>query len=165
MKKVLLLMVAVLMVSSVAMADHIGVYLDANGSSCLLAAGFNPTVYVLEKFSLGSTGCRFAVNMGSSSQFGFTSPYPAIGTITSDISLAFGVCLSGTINLGTLACLLSPGSIQVTPASGFPNPIFTDCSFASLPATGGTAWVGSTGNCGEVATEPSTWGQVKALYR
>jgi len=166
MKKVLLLMVAVLMVSSVAMADHIGVYSDANGSSCTLTAGFVQFSYVLDKFSLGTSGCRFAVNMGPNTFVGFTTPYPAIGSgLTSDLSLAFGVCFNGTIQLGTLAAVWVGGTAQVIPAQGFANILVTDCTAAAHNATGGTAYVGVTGNCNEVATEPSTWGQVKALYR
>ena len=57
MKKVLLLMVAVLMVSSVAMADHFGVYADNTGASCSLAVGFQSgtTAAVIEKLPAAIT--------------------------------------------------------------------------------------------------------------
>jgi hypothetical protein len=168
MKKVLLLMVAVLMISSVAMATpHYGVYTDCSGSSCALAAGFTQTVAVVEKLSTGTTGSRFKVVLPAGSNFfGFTTPYVPIGNLTNDLSLGYGVCLTGTNCLGTIAGILAPGVITVQASDGFPNIIYTDCSFGEFPGHGGTAYVGSAGDCNEPnAAQPSTWGQVKALYR
>jgi hypothetical protein len=167
MKKVLLLMVAVLMISSVAMAGgHFGVYTDANANSCLLAPGFTSTATVVEKFSAGSTGSRFKVILpAGSSFFSFNTTFVPIGTLTSDLSLGYGTCLNGTIPLGQIVAILNPGTIQVLAADNFSTIIYTDCSFGEYPATGGLAYVGTTGDCGEVATENSSWGQVKSLYR
>jgi hypothetical protein len=166
MKKVLLLMVAVLMISSVAMANHFGVYTDATGASCLLAPGFTSTATVIEKFSNGSTGSRFKVTLpAGSSFFSFSSPWTPIGALTSDLSLGYGGCQNGSIVLGQIVAILNPGQMDVLPADGFPSIIYTDCSFGEYPATGGNAYVGTQGNCNEVATEQSTWGSVKALYR
>lgn len=168
MKKVLLLMVAVLMVSSVAMADHFGVYADNSGASCSLAAGFQSgtTAAVIEKFSAGTTGSRFKVTLpAGSSFFSFSTPFTPIGTLTSDLSLGYGLCLNGSVVLGNIIAIMNPGSGQVLPADLFTNIIYTNCEFAELPATGGTYYVGGSGNCNEIATEPTTWGQVKALYR
>jgi hypothetical protein len=167
MKKVLLLMVAALMISSVAMANHFGVYVDGTGSSCELgAAGFNSTATVCEKFSIGSTGCRFKVTLPPGSNFfSFSTTLVPIGVLTSDLSLGYGQCLNGTIPLGQIVAVLAPGTMTVSAADGFPNIIYTDCSFGEYPGTGGNAYVAGTGPCGEIATEQSTWGSVKALYR
>ena len=169
MKKVLLLMVAVLMVSNVAMANHFGVYNDSSGSSCVLSATpgqFSSTATAIEKFSLGSTGSRFKITLPpGSSFFGFQTTFVPIGVMTSDLSLGYGQCLSGSIVLGTINAIYTAGTLSVLPADGFPNIIYTDCSFGEYPATGGNAYVGTTGPCNEVATEQSTWGNVKALYR
>ena len=165
MKKVLLLMVACLMVSSVAMAGHIGVYSDPTGSSCSLAPGQNFGVTVIEKFSLGSTGVRFGINFGGNIYLAKTTPFTPVGDLPGDLSLAYGQCLNGSIVLATLFTQLIAGTLQVVPAQAFANIIYTDCNFGEYPGTGGTAYVGTTGNCNEVATESSTWGQVKALYR
>jgi len=168
MKKVLLLMVACLMVSGVASADHFGVYSDATGSSCALGAAgvFNPSATVIEKFSLGSTGCRFKVVMPAGTAFfGFNTPFVPIGALTTDLSLGYGQCFNGSIVLGTINAIYGAGTLSVLPADGFTNIIYTDCLFGEFNATGGNAYVGSTGNCNEVATEASTWGNVKALYR
>jgi len=168
MKKVLLLMVAVLMVSSVAMADHIGVYADGTGASCGLGAAgsFNPNAAVIHKFTVGATGSRFKVVFPpGTSFFGFNSPFVPVGQLNSDISLGYGQCLSGNIVLGTINAIYGAGVGSVTAADLQPIILYTDCSFGEYPATGGTFYVGTTGPCNEVATEPSTWGQVKALYR
>lgn len=167
MKKVLLLMVAALMISSVAMAgSHFGVYADGTANSCVLAPGFTSTAAVVEKFSAGSTGSRFKVVLpAGSSFFSFNTTFVPIGTLTSDLSLGYGQCLNGTIPLGTIVAILNPGTISVLPADAFANIIFTDCSFGEYNGTGGFAYVGGTGDCGEVATESTTWGQVKSLYR
>jgi hypothetical protein len=167
MKKVLLLMVAVLMISSVAMADHFGIYADPTGASCALATGFTTTSTVIEKFSLGSTGCRLSVDNlpTGGSFFAFSTAWTPVGDIHSDLSLGYGTCQTGSIVLGSFVAIFGPSTLHVLPAQGFTNIIFTDCTFGQHNATGGTAYVGGTGPCGEVATEPSTWGQVKALYR
>jgi hypothetical protein len=166
MKKVLLLMVAVLMISSVAMADHLGVYADCSGASCSLAPGFTSTAAVVHKFTLGATGVRFKVTLpAGSSFFSFSTPYTPVGSMTSDLSVGYGQCLVGTICVGNIVAILNPGTINVLPADTFPNILYTDCVFAEKSATGGDAYVGGTGDCHEVATEQSTWGQVKALYR
>lgn len=166
MKKVLLLMVAVLMISSVAMADHIGVYVDGNGASCVLAPGFTSTASVIEKFSAGSTGSRFKVTLPAGSNFfSFSTIYTPVGSMTTDLSLAYGTCIPGSIVLGQIVAILGAGSGAVLPADLQANIIYTNCVFAEIPATGGTYYSGTTGSCNEVATEPTTWGQVKALYR
>jgi hypothetical protein len=165
-------MLAVLMISAVSAnaIEHIGIYADANGTSCILASGFNPNVYVVEKTTTGSTGSRFYVDPGAgNSIFGFTTAFVPVGNINSDLSLAYGGCNTGTFALGTILMSLTPGAgpLRVLPAIGFATIIYTDCSFGEYPATGGKAYVTpGTGSCEEpLATQPSTWGQVKALYR
>jgi len=168
MKKVLLLMVAVIMVSNVAMADHLGIYTDVNGSSCALAPGFTSTAAVIHKFSLGTTGVRFKMDISGApgtGVFGFTTGYTPVGNLTTDLSVGYGDCLVGTVMIGTIVANLAVGVLAIKPADGFGTILYTNCSFAELDATGGRAYVGSTGDCGEVAVETSTWGQVKALYR
>lgn len=165
MKKVLLLTLAVLMISSVAMADHIGVYSDCTGSSCLIAPGAN-SVAVVHKFSLGTTLSRWKIDMGSSTFFAFNSPYPAIGSATTDISVAYGSCLMGSNCIGTVFGNFAAGELKIVAADGQPYVLWADCNFGEHEGTGGSAWAnGATGDCREVATESSTWGSVKALYR
>jgi hypothetical protein len=168
MKKVLLLMVAVLMISSVAMADHIGIYADASGASCSLAGGFTTGTTVIHKFATaGTTGSRWYIDSSTlvGGIFAFSTGFTTVGSYTNDLSVGYGACNTGSLVIGTLLMNATGGSMTVKAAIGQSTIIVTDCNFGEKPATGGTAYVAGTGNCGEVATEPSTWGQVKALYR
>ncbi len=166
MKRVLLLTTCVLMISSVAMADHFGIYTDATGVACTFAPGFTSTATVIHKFTVGATGARFKITLPAGSTFfSFSTPYTPVGDMTTDLSIAYGQCLSGSIVLGNIVAILTPGAMHLLPADLFPNIIYTNCLFAELPATGGSAGVGSQIDCFPFAVEPSTWGSVKALYR
>ena len=170
MKKLLLLATCLLMVSSAAFADHIGVYSDFTGSSCYLGAAgqFNPNATVIHKFTTGATGSRFKVTFPAGTAFfGFNSPYVLIGVLNSDLSFGYGQCLAGSIVLGSILAIYGAGQGQVEKADSQPNILYTNCVFAELLATGGSFYVGQSGYCSEYSTpvEPSTWGSVKALYR
>lgn len=167
MKRMLLLLVSLLLISSVSMADHIGVYSDASGASCYLgniAGQFSPTATVIHKFALGATGSLFNISFPpGTSFFSFSSPYVPIPDV-GGISLGYGQCLSGSIVLGNILAVYAPGTVQIVPADLHTNILYTDCSFTEKTATGGRAYVNTTGDC-VLAVEPSTWGSVKALYR
>jgi hypothetical protein len=158
-------MVAVLLVANVAMADNISVYSDATGTSCVLAAGFTSTAAVLHKFAQCSYGSRFKVSFpAGTSYFAFTSSFTTIGNLLDDLSFGYGTQQVGSIVLGTITAILANGTISVLKADSQATILYLDCNFAELEATGGNAYVGTTGPC-PVPTQPSTWGQVKALYR
>lgn len=174
MKKVLLLMVAVLMISSVSMAaEHIGVYTDASGSSCNLgniAGQFSfGGAHIVQTTTTGATGSRFKVTFPVGTTFvGFTTAYVPVGTLNTDISLGYGTCLFGTFELGTINAIYTAGTGKLEKADLQPKIIYTDCNFGEYEATGGYFYISTTpGLCEDpaLATEPSTWGQVKALYR
>jgi hypothetical protein len=173
MKKVLLLMVAVLMVSSIAMADeHIGVYTDNTGTNCNLgniAGQFSfGGAHIVERTTTGATGSRFKVTFPPGTTFvGFTTTYVPVGNLTTDLSLGYGTCLFGTFELGTINAIYGAGTGTLEKADLQPKIIYTDCNFGEYEATGGFFYVSTTpGPCEPViATEPSTWGQVKSLYR
>ena len=166
MKKLLLLGVALLMTASVSRADHIGIFHDTLSASCNLGpAGFHTTAAVVHRFSLGMTGSRFKVVFPAGSNFfAFNTTFVPIGVLTSDLSLGYGQCYNGSLPLGTIVAVLSPGIAHVLPADGFPNIIFTACDFGEYSATGGEAYVGPYDDC-YFAVESSTWGKVKSLYR
>jgi hypothetical protein len=170
MKKVLLLMLmaSVLMVANAAMADFIGIYDDDAGSSCIIGAGHNP--FVIHKFSLGTTGSRWKIDVSAAPGTGILFFNPLIGVpvgnALTDITVGYGACLTGTVVVGQ-AFLSSPGvgPITVRTADGQIMIVNIGCDFGEYAATGGTAYLGGAQGPCDVATQPSTWGQVKALYR
>jgi len=171
MKKVLMLMASVLMVANVAMADHIGIYSDVSGGSCVVAPGTNP--FVIHKFSAnGTVGSRWRINTAGAPGtsilfFNPTAGFVATGTPGDDITVGYGACIPGTIVVGQVFFgSVGAGVLKIEPALGFPMIVNIACDFQEIAATGGNAYVGGAdGPCGEVATEATTWGQVKALYR
>lgn len=161
-----------LMIASVAMAvDQIGVFTDALGTSCNLgniAGQFSSSATVMHRYTPGATGSRFKINFPPGTAFfGMPTQYVSIGVVQSDISFAYGGCVSGSIIIGQINAIYQSGVGQVVPADSFSDILFTDCSFAEKTATGLKFSVGPPGpDCVEpIATEASTWGSVKALYR
>ena len=168
MKRLLLLISSLLVISTTSWADLIGVYSDATGASCNLGAAgqFNPNATVIHRFTQGATGSRFKVTFpAGTSFFGFNTPYVPVGALNSDLSLGYGQCLNGMIVLGTINAVYGAGTGTVEKADLQPIILYTDCVFAELPATGGNFYVGGSDYCGSTPVEPSTWGSVKALYR
>ncbi|HEX5133567.1 MAG TPA: hypothetical protein VFX92_13910, partial [Candidatus Krumholzibacteria bacterium] len=142
------------------------------------------SLYVVHKLSTASTGSEFMITdpnltgwsySGSSVLNGFLS----IGSATTGLALAYGGCLAGpaiscvAINMfGFSATGAVCGRIDVVPSPTAGGIIkIVDCEFIEFPATGGTAYVNPNGTCSDCnepqpnATEESTWGKVKSLYR
>jgi len=89
-----------------------------------------------------------------------------VGELTTGIAVGYGLCLNNSIVVGTIEAVLSPGAIAVVSPTGYTTIINNDCNMVDCPATGGIGWVGGPNICNLVdATEQSTWGHVKALYR
>jgi hypothetical protein len=183
MKRVLLIALALVMISGAAMADHIGIYNDQVASGCTLVApgGFVPySIFVVHRFTVGATGSQFAVNdVSTQAATGFAAlgGFLVIGNLA-DLSLAYGACLTGPdipavqLNYFAVGNPSPCGLVEIIPApSGGGNIKYTDCNFAEIPATGGQFWFNSGTSCNDcdepptVATEESTWGKVKSLYR
>lgn len=169
MKTVLALALLLFTTTAPAFADHIGIYRDAEGMSCTLDAGYSNTTAIIHKFSLGSIGCQFRVDFSQapgSTFIAFHTSYMPVGELTTGIAVGYGLCLTNSIVVGTFEATLSPGMLYVLPPTGYTNILNSDCHMTDYPATGGNASVGSVNTCNQVeATEPSTWGHVKALYR
>ena len=156
-----------LTISTTASADHIGVYSDQSGTSCALAPGFTTSAAVIHNSTAGATGCRFKVVFPTgTSSVSFSTPYVYVGSLASDLSLAYGQCLSGSIVLGTVTANLASGNGSIQTATGHPFILYTNCLFGEVQATGGSFGVGTTANCdGSGSVQSSTWSEVKALYR
>jgi hypothetical protein len=178
MKKVLMLSLAILMVASYAMADDIGVYTDQAGTDCdFVATGIGPlTVYVVHH-TAGATGSQFKVVNTSSWSFSASvlGGFLSIGDAFSDLSLAYGGCNAGpaiavvALNGFTFPFPGAPcGQITVQAAPNKVGVIGVDCIFAELPASAGKIVFDPNATCPCVepnATEQSTWGNIKSLYR
>jgi hypothetical protein len=168
MKKVLLLTISLLLVSRIAAADHIGIYTDGTGSGCNFGVGFNSTATIIHKFSTGATGSRFKVIFPAGSVFiAFNTAFTTVGTLTSDVSVQYDECLTGTIVLGSMVTILNPGMMSVAPVNSLTTVTYTDCSHEDKYASAGQASVGAAFDpcLPPDPVESSTWGKVKALYR
>ena len=164
MKRMLLILVSLLLISSVAMADHISIYSDATGTSCYLgniAGQFSTTATVIHKFTVGATGSLFDISVPpGTALFSFNTPYVPVPVVQPvGIALGYGQCLSGTIVLGTMLAIYAPGTLQIVPADGsvdgwryavgdeqstrFPRAVLTfDAICAATPAAAGQKRVG-----------------------
>jgi len=159
------------------LVGDISAYGDEAGSTCdLVANGGNAPVplFIVHKFSDGggATGCRFKVTIPTGlSVFGFNTTFVPIGQVGSDLSLAYGVCINATTSLGSLIAFSTTASpacsyVSVVAADNFSDPIATDCIFGEYRVPTGQSIVNNDGNCPcDIATQPSTWGRVKSLYR
>jgi hypothetical protein len=183
MKRFALLMVCLLALAAPAFGQitgkvgDISAYADDQGSNCnITAAGGNSLVMVhlVHKFSDGggATGARFKAVFPTGFTFlGFTPTGVPIGDIRTDLSLGYGVCITGTTDLGTVSLFSVTASptcsyLSIVAADNFANPIATDCSFGEYTVKTGSAIVNPDGTCQcNIATQPTTWGKVKSLYR
>jgi hypothetical protein len=169
MRKLLVLTVSLFLVTNAAMADHIGIYAEEAGYTCDINTGFSTTAAIVHKFSAGATGARFKMDLSQTPgtvYFTFVTPYTPSGALTSDLSIGYGTCVSGSFAIGTILATWAPGIVSMVPAQGFASIITADCAFQEHNATGGQATIGG-GNpvCPHAAVEAATWGKVKSLYR
>ena len=170
MRYVLILFMLLLLSPNPAAADHLGVFTDQTASNCNLAPGFTGTAVVMHKFTLGTTMSRFRLEFpAGSSFFAFNTPFVLVGSIQSDASVAYLQCLQVSVVVGTITAFLTEGILWVKPADGFSDVIVSDCAFVETSATCGAAYVGIPDpycpTCQTVATDQTTWGAVKSLYR
>jgi hypothetical protein len=185
MKRILTLSIAIMMIAGVAAADHIGIYADQAGAG---ACGLTPptfasgSLFVVHK-TTEATGSEFAITGLATSPAPFTGSvvlngFLAIGDVVNGLSLAYGGCVAGPAIAAVQLNFFGTGNpaacnmLQIVPsptAGGIIKAV--NCSFAELPATGGKAYINPNGTCTDCAepapnaTEESTWGKVKSLYR
>ncbi len=170
--------VVLVLASTPAFADHIGIYDDTLGGPC-----FGPppalgpfTMYILHESSAGTVGGRWNVTvdpnllvLGSQCAGGISIPIiPVDGMVAS-----YGGCTASPITACQLTFFSLGAPFQgcshlvVTPFSGDSEVQVLDCANQSQNATAGFFSFDINGNCPTcvLATEQSTWGSVKALYR
>ena len=183
MKRIALLMVCLVALAAPAFAQinplvgDISMYSDDLGTNCNIAAnggGAFLQPYMIQKFSFGGgcTGIRFKITVPTGmSIVGFSTLYVPVGAVAGDLSIAYGLCQQTQFVVGQLQVLSLAASpacsyMSVVNADNFVNPIATDCLFGEYPIKTGQAIVNANGTCPcSVATEPTSWGKVKSLYR
>jgi len=181
MKRLALMVIMVLALAAPAFAQtgSLGVFSDDQGNSCNITdigGGAFFSTYIVHKFSggdIGATGCRFKVVPPAGSTwnyFAFTSAFTTIGGANTDLSVGYGGCQTVTFLVGSAlwqSVVAGPPCSYVTIEEGLTGLLFTDCNFGEVTqATPGKGIVNPTGGCQcNIAVQPATWGQVKALYR
>jgi len=98
------------------------------------------------------------------------STFSKVGNAQDGVSIYYFVCTAGTFLIDTVTFLShgtsSPCSYMRLGEHPTQGRSIIQCNFAATPFTPGEAIVNATAACTcNVATEPTTWGSVKALYR
>lgn len=184
MKRLLLLATVLVCLSSLAFAQanpgSVGIFSDQLGTDCNITDGSVGlfSVYIVHVVTNGSTASQWLMEAdpGFTAQYvGETSPFQtAIGDTQNGISVAYGSCLAGPFLVATVnyfgqgtstACALL--SIVADPVAPSGQVEIVDCSFVKhLAPKGGQARVNPDGTCQcNVATQTSSWGGIKALYK
>lgn len=161
---------------------NLGVYGDNVGSTCNITDnGGNGQVltYIIHTMvpGDGATLSRWRIEppAGATWNLLFFQNNPAfviVGSAIDDLSVAYGVCQQETALLGTAfwtSSVAGPPCSWVTIKAALSQAfvLATDCNFGEVEIPKpGQAVVNPTGLCQcDIAVQPTTWGQVKALYR
>jgi hypothetical protein len=190
MKRLLLLTVVVLGVSSLAFAQYqpgsIDVYTDAGQVSCnFVDPGGNSLiqVYIFHTHTTGATASQFKLEVPPSavwSHLGDQWNMPTtIGTSVSGVSLGYGSCQGqladihlGTVNFFSFTASAVCDLMSIIPDPASPSGLVEIVDCQTNPNTtkyllekGGQGRVNSDGSCDcTVAVHETTWGGIKALY-
>lgn len=180
MKRFALMVFLMLALASPAFAlngvGDISAYSDDQGNSCEF---INPAglvnVHLIHKFKVGeeSTGARFKVVFPAGMVFVAFIPNNALvpgGNLLEDMTIGYGGCQTAQLYLGSglvNAAAPAPCSyISLGPSNFTGLAQATDCIFEEKIVGIGQAIANPEAGCQcNIATEQSTWGKVKSLYR
>lgn len=191
MQKVLLIVVACLVFAPIPAAANpipwggpISAYADPAGSDlCLYDTGEGIlTVYIVDNRAYwypatGATASQFAAPKPACLEGTYldeSSPFVTAGNSQSGIIVMYGGCrvegpfLILTIRYTVHGATPAGCAYEVVPDPADPTGevTFVDCTPAVVTAWGGVAYInGYGGLCDEVATDETTWGRIKSLYR
>jgi len=165
MRKTLLLLVCLLAGASAARANVLRLCTDPASCDLIVPAGFYE-LYLVQRYNVGGvSACRFTLDASTapgSALLGFTSDYSFTGSVNGEIAVNFGSCTQADVIVGRLTATVACGYI------GILNPFTYDClqhTERSMYSSSMCVCTHAPGTlCFELATEPSTWGSVKALY-
>lgn len=167
---------SLLLLPIAAFAGRVEIYADPALTQCSLSDTSPRTanVYVSETGYYGDVGLRFRIEPSP----GFTgvwisetSPFVTVGNSQTDLSIGFGSCRYGQFTVLTTTYQLfgtsSCSTLSIAAANGFPWPICVYCAGEYFCDGYLALHINCDGsaNCNPLATEPTTWGRVKALYR
>lgn len=156
-----------------------GLFADNQGLACNITVPVLAplTVYVVHKSPTGATGSVWRLIAPTSGSFFYQGGSVAnanilsIGDPIAGLSLAYGGCVTGDFHIYTLnffATAAVPACSYMTLAEDPSQvaPLSVDCIFAEIPVVPGQGILNADGSCDcDVATESTTWGKVKSLYR
>jgi hypothetical protein len=181
MKRFALIMICTLAFAAPAFAQAVGdlsAYADDQGSSCDITVPGSGTlnVYLVHKFSDGggATGVRFKVTYPATGVILATfvgTPFSAIGSAQTDLSVGYGGCINTTTSIGYLlfsvaGAVPACSYVSLVAPDGHAEATATDCGFTEFTIKTGQGIMNPDGSCQcNIATEPTSWGKVKALYR
>jgi hypothetical protein len=180
-----------LLAAAPASADHIGLYADPNGLSCvapLLPAPTLNVVYAINENGTGTTGSKWRISHDVSLvsvSFTLTNPYlpivPIGDPLTFGTTVWYLVCRASPYVIGQVGFLYFGGPVagcdhlRVEAHQGDPwyaaeaTVVVADCADVKQVATGGRFSFDATGACdscgGPLPVQSTTWGAVKSLYR
>jgi len=168
------------------MADspgNITVFADPAGSSCAIVDQVPGlfTLYVLHTNMDGMVSSDFRVIESSGFHATYvneTVPPIHVGSLQAGISVGYGACVVGPLLLGTITYAGDGTSVPCSTIDVVGNPNSVESSYAwtqsclfdilAAPQMGSLYVNPQAGQCGPwcaLATQPTTWGRVKALYR
>jgi hypothetical protein len=178
--KLALIALTLVAVSTPAFALHsIGIYEDPQALICQISDPGGPStklIYIVHTNELavpvGGSAWKLEWDAGMTMTWiSDTSPYFRVGNAQDGISIAYVPCASGTFLIDTVS-MMSAGTSA--PCSRFrlgPHPsmglsILRCSSFDPLPFVPGEGIVNANASCAcTVATEQTSWGAIKSLYR
>ena len=160
---------------------NITIFGDQGATECSLvdSPGGTLTLYVFHTGFSGMLSSDFRVQESSGFHASYVSESIDVpihdGDFRSGIFLGYGECLGGSILLGTVTYATHGQSedcsyLDVVEGQIYPWPATESCFFEDSPAPSlGKLYVNPNSSCHPwcvvVATEETTWGKVKALYR
>jgi hypothetical protein len=184
MRKLLLLSLVILCVSSFAFAQppgSIGLFADPGATTCdVYDVPGLLLIYVVHVYTPGATGAQFRVVCAWGANLTYlsdavTPPYISIGNSQTGIAIAYGMCVPSPNMILTLQFfaqgLSGPCSycqVMEDPTANPPGIYVTDCASPPnlLTATGGDVVINPEPGCYcNIPIEETSWGQIKSLYK
>ena len=135
------------------------------------------TIYVVLESTTGGTAAYFRINPTpgfTGAWVGETTPFLHMGTSQTGIGLSFqpGCIMTAEVLQIQYALLGTSENCSILEIVANPqydlfggSAVVIDCVFEDRPALGGQLTINPDPSCTPVPVSPTTWGQIKAMYR